>query len=141
MYREYRIKCSFKKRKCLTEWKYRFIFNTEYNLRFGRLKVDTCHKCDAIEANLQSKTRLSISTEIIKVREEQYSTVNKTNNDNNEYIKHACDAENEEKFLIFDLHRALEVPPISFSNTYYKRELWCFTKSNHTNKSSNNVPN
>lgn len=126
MYREYRIKCAFKKKKCLPEWKYRFVFNTEFNLRFGRLKVDTCRKCDSIEANLQSEKRASKRDELLKMREEHYAIVKRTKNDIKDCIAHACIPQNKEEFLVFDLQRALEVPSISVSDAFYKRQLWCY---------------
>lgn len=46
IYREYCLKCNFKRKKPLSEWKFRNIFNTKFNLSFARLKVDTCRKCD-----------------------------------------------------------------------------------------------
>lgn len=42
MYREYILKCNFKRKKPLSEAKFREIFNYEFNLSFARLKVDTC---------------------------------------------------------------------------------------------------
>lgn len=41
----------------MSEWIFRRIFNTEFNLIFARLKVDTCGTCDKINAEIKSNSQ------------------------------------------------------------------------------------
>lgn len=53
MYREYCLLSKVMKRKVLSEWMFRNIFNTQFNLNFARLKVDTCKTCDTLTTKLK----------------------------------------------------------------------------------------
>lgn len=60
MYKEYCSKCNFKRKKPLSEWKFQHVFNTQFNLSFARLKVDTCKKCDKLNHKSQALHNKSI---------------------------------------------------------------------------------
>lgn len=60
IYSEYCLKSKFKRKKPVSQWKFRHIFNTEFNLSFARLKVDTCRKCDMFKAISQSQSQGSV---------------------------------------------------------------------------------
>lgn len=55
LFREYELICNFEKRKPVSQYMFRHIFNTEFNLTFKRNKKDTCKTCDEINKNLKSK--------------------------------------------------------------------------------------
>lgn len=54
MYREYVSVTEFRQRTVLSEYMFREIFNTEFNLAFKRPKTDTCKTCDEIDAKMKS---------------------------------------------------------------------------------------
>lgn len=127
LYREYCIKCQFEKRKPVSEWKFREIFNTQFNLSFARLKVDTCRKCDELNAlsqslNPNSKERADIEEQKIA----HLNLVQKIKEEFKETIEYASDRNNKTVVLTFDLQRALEVPVIQTSEAFYLRQLWCY---------------
>lgn len=127
MYREYCIKCTFKRKKPLSEWQFRNIFNTEFNLSFARLKVDTCRKCDMLNALSQSQKAGSaeqIESEQQKVAHLQM--VQQIKSDFDETVKNAKNPENKTVVYTFDLQKALELPVLQTSEVYYARQLWLY---------------
>lgn len=127
MYREYCLKCNFQHKKALNETKFRKIFNTEFNLSFARLKVDTCRKCDKFKALSQSQAHGSVlRTNIEQEKNEHLQLVQKTKNEFHETVKHASNPENKTEVYTFDLQRALEMPVLQTSEVYYMRQLWLY---------------
>lgn len=129
MYKEYKLKCGFKKLKhdrILPEWKFREIFNTEFNLSFARLKVDTCRKCDAIKAKLASNISASKRVELEEKRKLHEKIVEKNKRERKKIIEDAKVQESKTEVLTFDLQKALAVPCISTCDAYYKRQLWVY---------------
>lgn len=123
LYREYSIVCEFKKRKTLSEWKFRHIFNTEFNLGFRPKKVDTCRVCDKFEALIQSETTNTKENDRLLKQKEHHLRLVKYTKDT---FKEAKDNANKVEVLTFDLQRALELPLITTSEAFYRRQLWCY---------------
>lgn len=127
MYREYCIlfKAKFKRQKRLPlkESMFRHIFNTKFNLSFARLKVDTCRKCDKINAKLKSeKLSLERKTKLDQKKAKHLKVVEKIKKEFCEIVQLARNPDSKTLVLIFDLQRALEVPCIQTSEAYYKRQ-------------------
>lgn len=127
MYIEYKLKCALMNETILPEWKFRDIFNTEFNLSFHRPKIDTCRKCDSFNAEIAADTPAELHIQIKTMKENHLHIVEKTKNDRKDRISQARTfLENKEEVLVFDLQRALEIPSISTSEAYYKRQMWCY---------------
>lgn len=122
MYREYVLNCSLEKKvKCLPKWKFRDIFNTEFNLSFGRLKIDTCQECDRIKVLLDSDISVERHAKLTKIREKHFA-INSKIKKNSRMCCCVAEAKNPESklvVLVFDLQRALEVPSITTSVAFY----------------------
>lgn len=111
----------------MSEWKFREIFNTEFNLSFARLKVDTCGTCDKINAEKKSVgTCLIRLKDIEDKRQHHLGIVEKIKIDNENQLEACCGSANRTVFFTFDLQRALEMPIISTGEAYYKRQLWFY---------------
>lgn len=106
LYKEYSIICKFKKSKTLSEWKFRHIFNTKFNLEFHPKRVDT-------KRTLYTK-RTSLA--MVKHSKEIF----------NQTIEDAQNDPRNVGVLVFDLQRALEIPSISTSEACYRRLIWCY---------------
>lgn len=127
MYREYCLKCNFKRKKPILEWKFREIFNTKFNLSFARLKVDTCRKCDMFEASMKSQLENSSQRmNLEQTKNEHLQLVEKTKKEFHETVQHASNPENKTEVYTFDLQRALETPVLQTSEVYYMRQLWVY---------------
>lgn len=127
LYREYAIVCEFRKRKALSEWKFRDIFNTKFNLAFHPKKSDTCRTCDKLEAQIQSeKANNSNKADLLQQKKHHLQIVKFTKEKFAETIENARDDSNNIEVLTFDLQRALETPSITTSEAYYRRQLWCY---------------
>lgn len=127
MYREYCLKCTFKRKKPLTEAKFRCIFNTQFNLSFARLKVDCCRKCDMFNALAQSQLHGSLQRmDTEQKKDEHLQLVQKTKNEFHETVEYASNPENKTEVYTFDLQRALEMPVLKTSEVYYMRQLWLY---------------
>lgn len=125
MYREYCLVCRFHKMKILSEWIFRNTFNTKFNLRFQRPKVDTCKKCDRLESLIKSTTGEN-QIDLINKKKDHLAVVDRYKVILSETLARAKDPNNHFEIRTFDLQRALEMPYISTSVAYYKRQLWLY---------------
>lgn len=125
MYRGYFSLCRTKKKKALSAWMFRHIFNTQFNLRFARLKVDTCNTCDKLNTLL----KCSNANEHDKwqtEKEEHLNLVHKYKMLFDKTIENAKNDEENTEVLTFDLQRALEMPRLTTNVAFYKRQLWLY---------------
>lgn len=121
----YRLVCRAKKRNILSGWMFRHIFNTQFNLRFGRPKVDTCKTCDQIEIKKKSFDPKD-HEKFEKEKQEHDALVQKYKSLFYEILTNAKEGRDNVEVLTFDLQRALEMPRLSTSVLYYKRQLWFY---------------
>lgn len=127
LYKEYKIICQFEKRKSVSEWKFREIFNTKFNLGFHPVKVDTCRTCDRLEARIQSENINSEKREhATEIKRLHLRCVENTKKNFQNTIDNARNESENTEIFTFDLQRALEVPSISTSEAFYRRQLWCY---------------
>lgn len=127
MYREYCLKCEFKRKTPIKDWKFREVFNTEFNLSFARLKVDTCRKCDMFNASFQSELQNSIQrTNLQEQKHEHLQLVQRIKNQFDQTVEYASNPDNKTVVFTFDLQRALEMPVLQTSEVYYMRQLWLY---------------
>lgn len=127
MYREYCLKCTFKRKKPLSEWQFRNIFNTEFNLSFARLKVDTCRKCDML--NALSKSHQKGSAKQIDSEQQKRThlqLVQEIKSDFDETVENAKKTDDKTVVFTFDLQKALELPVLQTCEVYYARQLWLY---------------
>lgn len=125
MYREYHLVCEFHKRRTLSEWVFRNTFNTKFNLRFQRPKVDTCKRCDKLDVSIKSATG-DDQINFINNKKAHLAVVERYKAISSETLAYAKDPNNHIEIRTFDLQRALEMPYISTSVAYYKRQLWLY---------------
>lgn len=114
-----------RKRRVLSEWMFRNTFNTQFNLRFGRLKVDTCKTCDRIECRLKCANAREHHI-LEKEKEDHLAIVAKYKDIFVDTIENAIKDNEHTEVLTFDLQRALEMPRLSTSISFYKRKLWFY---------------
>ena len=101
---------------------YREIFRSEFKLRFGTPRSDSCSKCDAlhvqlINANDGEETRkLQIETELHHRRAE---AAYKSLKNDTEYAKN----DTHVVVLCVDLQQVLFCPTLTHSNVFYQRQL------------------
>lgn len=125
MYREYCLICQAMKQRVLSEWLFRNVFNTQFNLKFARLKVDTCKTCDTLTTRLKCFD----ASEHDKWQEEKkkhLELVQKYKSVFDKTIQDAKDSNENLGVLTFDLQRALELPRLTTSVAFYKRQLWFY---------------
>lgn len=93
-YRENCLECNIRRKKPLSETKFREYLNTKFNLSLARLKVDACRRCDMFKALRPSQSQGSFAT--IGFRAEKkwaLQLMQITINDSGETIKHAFSSE------------------------------------------------
>lgn len=139
LYREYCIKFNFKyqnkrDKKPVSEWVFRNIFNTQFNLSFTRLKVDTCGKCDKIKAEIRTEKNLTRIKELECERQMHWDLDKKISLEFDEDRKASQNSDNKMEMLTFDLQRALEMPVIRTGEAYYKRQLWFYNLCVYDNR-------
>lgn len=127
IYREYCLKCNFKSIQPLKEWKFRHVFDTEFNLSFARLKVDTCRQCDMLQTLIQSEKQTTVQRNTFEQQKNEHlELVQKLKNEFRETVEIASKPENKTEVYTFDLQRALEMPVVQTSEVYYMRQLWLY---------------
>lgn len=127
LYREYSIVCPFKKRKILSLWKFREVFNTKFNLAFHAKRVDTCRTCDKLEALIQSeRSETKYREQLSKQKHHHLQLVQHLKENFKSTIDDAKDSSSNTEVLVFDLQRVLETPSISTSEAFYRRQLSCY---------------
>lgn len=133
LYREYKNLIEFKNQtntrndKVLSEYMFRHIFNTEFNLAFKRRKTDTCKVCDEYENRFRSSVVPPAAKEEIKNEKEFHMRLVKTTVDSfKKNVEDALDSEEKITILTFDLQKTLATPSIETNVTYYKRQLWTY---------------
>lgn len=123
MYQEYcKAIRNSENRNLLSQWKFRHIFNTKFNLKFKRLKVDTCKTCDALENSLKSPNNNRAL--LLAEKQNHHLMVEKTRSEFKDALAEGKDSNKHVEVRTFDLQRALELPCLSTSVAYYKRQLW-----------------
>lgn len=133
MYSLYCENVSEKDRICKTI--YSKIF-ASLNLSFKPPKVDTCTKCDRLQAEIQ-----------YSLRPEEKADLEKKLNDHQEQATKAYDqkrndkilSENDESLVVlsFDLQQYLPTPLLSSGMAFYKISLWTFNLTIHNCKEKN----
>lgn len=127
LYKEYCKVCQFEKRKEVSEWKFRHIFNTQFNLGFHPKKVDTCRTCDRLVAQIKSEqTNYEKYQELSQLKDDHLELVKITKQFFFETIEFARSDDSNTEVFTFDLQRALELPSMTTSEAFYKRKLWCY---------------
>lgn len=127
MYREYKAVSEFRQRTVLSEYMFREIFNTEFNLAFKRPKTDTCKTCDEIHARVHSA---GVSYQQLEdqnaLKLNHHQRVHRKKMD---FEKDVCDAKNSNgkvQCYTFDLQKTLETPSLTTNEAYYRRQLWTY---------------
>lgn len=127
IYKEYSILCDFKKQKVLSEWKFRHVFNTEFNLGFHPKKSDSCRTCDKLHALVQSEATYTVKKDqLLKQKQQHLNAVKRSRDTFCDIVKHSQSESSKVEVLVFDLQRALEIPSISTSEAFYRRQLWVY---------------
>lgn len=139
LYREYCIKYNFEyknkpDKKPVSEWKFRNIFNTQFNLSFARLKVDTCGTCDKFNAEIKNEKDLVRLHDLEYRRQAHWNLVKKLSIEFDDELKASRDQANKTEIFTFDLQRALEMPVLRTGEAYYKRQLWFYNLCVYDNK-------
>ena len=138
MYDMYREKCIQDSVEPQKEWKFRDIFNHEFNLTFHQPLKDTCKKCDIFKTDIEiektehKKSQLKAAHEIHLRKAEkarQSLKLEKENEDN----KHAS--------FCFDLQKVMSLPCLTTNEVYYCRQLSMYNLGIHDLKNDNAVMN
>lgn len=122
LYKEY---CTEKDATPVKESYYRYIFNTQFNLRFHRPNSDTCSKCDTYE-NIIKHSQDEIKIKEVQIKQEVHHkkaekalATKKSDVLNNRDSADTC-------VICFDLQQALPTPLITTSKVFYLRQLWTY---------------
>lgn len=123
------FKAKFPNLRC-SENLYRNIFNSDFNLRFGAPRSDTCARCDKLYTQLvcaQSNDEIrntEIESQLHHAKAEKaYSTLNKD----------IDSAKNDSNIIVLatDLQQVLFCPTLKHSNVFYQRQYSCYNQAIH----------
>lgn len=117
---------------------YRDIFNSDFNLRFGVPRSDSCAQCDRLYVQMCSARdenelrKIQIESDIHHIRADlAYKTLAADTSE--------CKAINANNVVLcIDLQQVLFSPKLSHNNVFYQRQLSCYNLAIH-NQSNNKV--
>lgn len=111
---------------------YRRIFFGSFNLKFKKLKKDTCNVCDGFTARISG-----VGAEENKIIKEEHEKHLRLSEEARSNLKEdTIKAQNTEDFecLTFDLEKTLPLPRIPTNIIFYKRQLWLYNAGVHSFK-------
>lgn len=119
---------------CVSKTIYSKIFKS-MNLSFKKPKVDTCSKCDLLQAKIKFCLDENEKQELeAELKKHQLKA-------ENAYAQKRIDKENAQQddslvVLTFDLQQCLPTPMLSSGLAFYKRSLWTFNLTVHETKTN-----
>lgn len=122
MYSLYEEQCRQNEVDLVSNFYYREVFVTEFNLGFGNPRSDVCAKCDSSDNNDEQHVR----NYKVALAELSSDRVKASNNENI-------------AFITFDLQKTMPLPKISTNIAFYLRQLWFYNCGIHlVTKNENN---
>lgn len=127
LYNEYKGNHDPKKGECVSEYIFREIFYTKYNLSFKRRHSDTCRTCDEINNGLKSTLVSEQHKKELEMNHKSHlDLVEKVRSEFVVDVENATNSDNKVIVLTFDLQKTLETPSLTTSVAFYKRQLWTY---------------
>ena len=115
--------------ECVSESKYRKIFNEEFNIGFAPTKTDTCNTCDLLESNIEhydTNPSPTVSREELKTTLAEHKAMAEKGQKLLSQFNAKYGEDEEVLAACFDLQQTLPTPKLSTSVAYYKRKLWTY---------------
>lgn len=110
---------------------YRRIFLTKFNLKFKKIKKDTCNTCDTYHSRFQNTLTNNEKEKIKEEHETHIKNWQEARNQMKNDMKMA--KENEEiECLTFDLEKTLPLPRLATGILFYKRQIWLYNLGVHS---------
>lgn len=126
MYKLYEEFCFEKQEAPVKQSYYRFIFNTEFNLRFHKPYSDTCSRCDSLQNIINHSRDDAVLSEAKRDLEiHQRKAQKATDAKKSDIFENKNDSKNT-AVICFDLQQALPTPLLTTSKIFYLRQLWTY---------------
>lgn len=110
---------------------YRRIFLTKFNLKFKKLKKDTCNTCDTYQSKIHNALTANEKEKLKEDHENHIKNWQEARNQMKNDMKKAKDNENIE-CLTFDLEKTLPLPRLATGILFYKRQIWLYNLGIHS---------
>lgn len=111
---------------------YANIFNTKFNLSFGKPKSDVCHTCDKFKNQIESSEE-NVKQQLKQEHQLHLAKANKFYDD----LKLICQAAKTDEnvdVIVFDYQQNLPVPILPIGDIFYKRQLWVYNQCFYSGK-------
>lgn len=125
MYKMYQEFCNERHEEPVKESYYRFVFNTEFNLKFHKPYSDTCSRCDNFH-NIIKHSKDEVLVNNTKRDLELHQRKAKKANDAKKSDIEANKNSEDTVVICFDLQQTLPTPLLSTSKVFYLRQLWTY---------------
>ncbi|CAH1983743.1 unnamed protein product [Acanthoscelides obtectus] len=110
---------------------YRFIFTTQFNLRFKRPHTDTCTICDILENKINNDNNPEVVNDSKIQKEIHLRKAEQARSAKNDVKKLGKDNPNTVNAICFDLEKTLPTPVLTCSKVFYLRQLWTYNFAIH----------
>lgn len=123
LYTEYVSTMEFRQQEPISEFVFREIFNTKFNLCFKRRHTDTCKTCDLLQIQSIASGNNLLNAEQQNLHHE---SVKDTYQNFKSDVEKSLSEDEHTVILTFDLQKTLETPSLTTNIAYYKRQLWTY---------------
>ncbi|CAH1960881.1 unnamed protein product [Acanthoscelides obtectus] len=110
---------------------YRFIFTTQFNLRFKRPHTDTCTICDILENKINNDNNPEVVNDSKIQKEIHLRKAEQARSAKKDVKKLDKDNPNTVNAICFDLEKTLSTPVLTCSKVFYLRQLWTYNFAIH----------
>ena len=128
MYAMYKEECEESGEPFASEWVYRNIFNTQFNLSFKPPQKDTCKTCDVLKIQIEACNNDDERANIQKQLKEHQQRASMIRESMNQAIKKS---NRNTKVISFDLEKTLQLPFLRTNEVYYCRQLSLYNLGIH----------
>ena len=103
------------------------IFNTQFNLSFGKPRSDTCSKCEQLKIQIESEKNPEKKVSYERERGVHHAKADKFYTDLKSITQTAQEDDTVEA-ICFDYQQNLPVPVLPVGEIFYKRQIWVFNQ-------------
>ena len=130
MYRLYKTSCVEKQKKAVSEFVYRDVFNSKFNIGFHQPSKDRCPTCDKFEKLVKSGVQISAEKQVVfdsHLRRKEQARASKLTDKN--------DHDDSSAVFTMDLQEVINLPKLSVGPAYYLRKLHLYNFTMYNVKS------
>ena len=124
--------------RSVSNWKFRDIFNSMFNLSFHRPTKDSCKTCDLLKLKIEEAQKSGENEQSDQKKAEKELHLRKAEAAKEGYSKDCSNAREDSDVttFCFDIQKTLPTPVLTTGLVYYKRQMWTYNMGIHDAKTN-----